>query len=120
MEEKLNRVLVSESWLNIFGEAKAAFVEPLLSDHLPLVLWPKLTKETRYKKSFKFENLWLQEDRCREIVVKSWENSHGLDIMDRIAQCGGVGEIYQRISRKEYISTSIKWRSFVVGGITKV
>lgn len=78
---------MSESWLDLFSNAKASSVEVPVSDHLPLVLHPSDSPPVRYYKSFKFENYWLSEKNCREVVTKSWENSHGLNIISRLTFC---------------------------------
>lgn len=86
--EKLDRILVSESWLDLFEGAKGLSIEASQSDHLPLILQVEVTKKFTVKSKFKFENMWLQEHQCREVVIQSWSNSHGYDLLTRIACCG--------------------------------
>nr|GMC66645.1 uncharacterized protein LOC109158536 [Ipomoea batatas] len=40
------------------------------------------------RKRFCFDNMWLREDRCREIVMQSWDRMRGLDIITRVECCG--------------------------------
>lgn len=61
VEEKLDRILVSESWLNLFGEARGTTLEATQSDHLPIILHVEATNRYNVTSRFKFENLWLQE-----------------------------------------------------------
>lgn len=68
VREKLDRILVSASWLDIFEGAKAKSLEAPVSDHLPLVLWPIPVVRSRSRGSFKFGNSWIREIQCREIV----------------------------------------------------
>lgn len=60
--EKLDRILVNDAWLDLFEEAKATSFEATSSDHLPLILLPKLSIKVKVIKRFKFENLWVHED----------------------------------------------------------
>lgn len=101
VEEKLDRILVSDGWLDVFGEAKATSLEASQSDHIPIILWPVPSIFTRPGKKFKFENLWLREEQCREVVLFSWRNSIGLNILDRINHCGeAVGKWGNDYARK--------------------
>lgn len=68
VEEKLDRILVSDSWLNLFDNAKATSFEASSSDHLPLAMWPNPKPSVRRVKQFRFENVWIRESRCREII----------------------------------------------------
>lgn len=87
VREKLDRILVSDSWLNMFKNAKAISFEAPSSDHLPLALWPNPVTRSRRHRRFKFENLWIRERRCIEIVQNTWENSSGLRLRDRLDIC---------------------------------
>nr|GMD63873.1 uncharacterized protein LOC109179326 [Ipomoea batatas] len=40
VEERLNRILVSQSWLNLFDRAVAESCATLVSDHLSLIIRP--------------------------------------------------------------------------------
>nr|GMC66952.1 uncharacterized protein LOC109171582 [Ipomoea batatas] len=40
------------------------------------------------RKRFLFDNMWLREDKCREIVAQSWDRTIGLDVLSRIECCG--------------------------------
>nr|GLL22040.1 uncharacterized protein LOC109184755 [Ipomoea trifida] len=37
------------------------------------------------RKRFCFDNMWLREDICKEIVEQSWYRTVGLDILNRVA-----------------------------------
>nr|GLL35834.1 uncharacterized protein LOC109184133 isoform X2 [Ipomoea trifida] len=41
-----------------------------------------------FKGRFRFENLWLRDATCREIMIQSWSQTHGQHLMDRIGRCG--------------------------------
>lgn len=71
----------------MFGEAKARSVYAPTSDHLALVLWPLLSVQFRVRRRFKFENLWINDRRCREIVVNCWGNTQGYSLINRLGSC---------------------------------
>ncbi|XP_019194790.1 PREDICTED: uncharacterized protein LOC109188615 [Ipomoea nil] len=87
MEEKLDRILASESWLDLFEGARAQSLPTLYSDHLPLVLTPVALPRVRKRARFCFDNMWLREEACREIVAHSWNRTVGLDTLDRVEVC---------------------------------
>nr|GMD29280.1 uncharacterized protein LOC109158536 [Ipomoea batatas] len=39
------------------------------------------------KRRFCFDNTWLREDTCRDIVLHSWERTLGLDVLLKIEAC---------------------------------
>uniref|UniRef100_A0A803QRP6 Reverse transcriptase domain-containing protein n=1 Tax=Cannabis sativa TaxID=3483 RepID=A0A803QRP6_CANSA len=88
IEVRIDRGLVSQSWLDIFLLAKLLNIEVTTSDHCPLQL--VLNAETRpaFKKHFRFENLWLREPGCHQIVKDIWEVYSGCFMMDKIRFCG--------------------------------
>ncbi|XP_019167807.1 PREDICTED: uncharacterized protein LOC109163512 [Ipomoea nil] len=71
IQEKLDRILASESWLDLFEGARAQSLPTLYSDHLPLVFTPVALPQVRKRARFCFDNIWLREEACREIVVHS-------------------------------------------------
>ncbi|XP_031090858.1 uncharacterized protein LOC115995850 [Ipomoea triloba] len=87
IREKLDRILVHNQWLDLFGEARAKSFEAACSDHLPLALWSLSSVRVRKRRKFKFENCWLKETQCQEIVSRSWEISVGLNLCDRFEVC---------------------------------
>ncbi|XP_019186577.1 PREDICTED: uncharacterized protein LOC109181280 [Ipomoea nil] len=75
IREKLDRILVNNSWVDQFGEAKATSFEALQSDHLPIAIWPIPSVYKRRRRHFRFENYWVKESKCREIINYSWDRS---------------------------------------------
>ncbi|KAK8477778.1 hypothetical protein V6N11_063581 [Hibiscus sabdariffa] len=69
--EKLDRILSSLEWSEMFPRALGALDVAMASDHAPILLllqgMPK-----RCKKDFKFESKWLIEDECFQEVEKGW------------------------------------------------
>ncbi|XP_019152437.1 PREDICTED: uncharacterized protein LOC109149232 [Ipomoea nil] len=87
-EEKLDRILVTEDWRTMFAETTSCSLPCVYSDHIPLLLTPIVAVNGVRRKRFLFDNMWLREDRCREIVAHSWERTRGQDVLHRIEICG--------------------------------
>ncbi|XP_019184222.1 PREDICTED: uncharacterized protein LOC109179108 [Ipomoea nil] len=87
IQAKLDRVLVSDDWRVKFGGARAHSIVSSRSDHLPMLLHVHRKQASQCPQRFKFENLWLKEASCREVVIASWNSSNGLELVDRIGWC---------------------------------
>ncbi|XP_019190306.1 PREDICTED: uncharacterized protein LOC109184723 [Ipomoea nil] len=72
IQEKLDRILVNDAWLERFGDARARSISVPSSDHLPMLLCTVPTARRQRRNKFKFENVWLKENQCREIVTACW------------------------------------------------
>lgn len=108
VREKLDRILVTDSWLDIFGGAKASSIEAPVSDHLPLVLWPTPTERCKKRRSFKFENSWIRERQCREIVQNTWASTRGMHISNRLNICSNEIWIWGK-NRVRDFQKQIEW-----------
>lgn len=42
------------------------------------------------RRSFKFENLWLKERNCRDLVANCWDGTRGLQLLERLESCSRV------------------------------
>ncbi|XP_019163182.1 PREDICTED: uncharacterized protein LOC109159537 [Ipomoea nil] len=87
IEEKLDRILANDSWLNLFEGVQALSLTVPYSDHRPLILTPVTLPSVRKRARFCFDNMWLREEACREIVTHSWDRSIGLDTLARVEAC---------------------------------
>ncbi|XP_019161998.1 PREDICTED: uncharacterized protein LOC109158536 [Ipomoea nil] len=87
LEEKLDRILSSDGWLDLFGGVRALSLTVPYSDHRPLMLTPVSLPTVRRRARFCFDNMWLREEACREIVAHSWDRTVGLDTLARVEAC---------------------------------
>lgn len=87
-EVRLDRALTIESWLHLFPNAKLYNMEGASSDHSPILLIPEDRVKFVGQKIFRFENAWLTEPMCRQLVVECWEGEDGIDIQEKIKNCG--------------------------------
>lgn len=97
VEEMLDRVFVSDEWRNRFPMNKMQNLVAPSSDHSAIYfqvqMWRPITRRAR----FRFENSWLRERRCSEIVKDCWECTREASVEKRIAtvlvnlKLGGIG-----------------------------
>ena len=74
---------MSESWLHRFKEAKVYNLEFTYSNHLPILLDPKPTVPILRQKRFHFENVWLWEADCCDVVWNNRLSSTGSSIQKK-------------------------------------
>nr|GMD50581.1 Transposon TX1 uncharacterized [Ipomoea batatas] len=62
------------------------------------------------KACFRFENLWLREAHCRDIMIASWSKTHGQCLMDRVGSCGKAIWIWGRHFGRNFQRRLDYWR----------
>ncbi|XP_074352119.1 uncharacterized protein LOC141691283 [Apium graveolens] len=87
MQEHLDRGLATQDWRQLFSNVEVHVLEVSTSDHFPLLL--KLNSQIYVPKSrrFYFENLWIKESECLNIVKDSWNKAGIESIMEKIEYC---------------------------------
>lgn len=87
VQERLDRGLATRSRRQLFPSAEVHVLEVSTSDHLPLVLKLNSQIYVSKKRRFRFENLWIKEFECLNVVKESW-NTDGLrNILGKIEYC---------------------------------
>lgn len=78
---RLDRFLASSSWSDFFPVSRVVHLSPSMSDHLPILIEVRAPrpKKKRKKKRFRFEDYWLMDEECKEVVVVGWNSATGLD-----------------------------------------
>ncbi|XP_031099673.1 uncharacterized protein LOC116003873 [Ipomoea triloba] len=87
VEEKLDRILITDTWLSLFEGAKACSLISPYSNHLPILITPEVVNTVRRRRRFCFDNMWLKEVNYREMVKHSWDKTIGMDVLLRITVC---------------------------------
>lgn len=80
--------MATDSWCNLFPMAEVQVIEMTTSDHLPLLLQINKQVYAPKERKFKFENVWIWERECKNIVKNGWEVASGSDIVEKIRVCG--------------------------------
>ncbi|KAM6549548.1 hypothetical protein CsatB_021224 [Cannabis sativa] len=93
IESRLDRALVNSLWTQVFSLASLFNLEFSSSDHCPLWLETEVKQVFHPNKKFKFENAWLKEPMCYEIVKNSWNLGAANLISEKLNQCAiSLGE----------------------------
>ncbi|KAK6141663.1 hypothetical protein DH2020_024605 [Rehmannia glutinosa] len=92
VEERLNICFSTQNWFMNFPNCKVWNLEATMSDHSPIFL--ELGQQFRIKrvKKFRFENAWIREKDCRDVVVQGWNKGEPGNLRSRIEFCGA--ELY--------------------------
>ena len=90
--ERLDRGLASNLWFLRFLGTQVHHLPCLSSDHCPLFINPSGIEIPSYKKPFRFEEMWLSDSGCGEVVETAWRSCVSLDpnkeILGKIEKCG--------------------------------
>lgn len=85
IEERLDRALVSLTWLDRFPHARLTNLVASFSDHSPICLvTDPLPVSATYCRSFRFENKWFKESDLNAVVKGNWESTGYSNIIDRL------------------------------------
>ncbi|KAL2939383.1 LINE-1 retrotransposable element ORF2 protein [Bienertia sinuspersici] len=78
VQERLDRFLANQLWKDLFPGSFVTHLSRRRSDHLPIMLclkgYPRAKNERKKKKLFKFEEMWLKENMCEEIIKEAWQS----------------------------------------------
>lgn len=72
VQERLDRGFANSDWRNMFLNAEIEVCEVSTSDHLPLLLQLNAQVYVPRGRRFKFENSWIREADCLNLVRSSW------------------------------------------------
>ena len=89
VRERLDTALVLTSWAARFPQMQLHHKPDSLSDHCILVLKDvrKNNKKWRRKKLFRFEEMWLKEGTCTEVVKEAWVRGESKDSIFPLFSC---------------------------------
>ncbi|XP_074336591.1 uncharacterized protein LOC141673749 [Apium graveolens] len=90
MEVCIDRAFILQDWLDVFTLAKLHNLEDssTSSDHSPILLEPIPVVHMYVRRSFYFENAWLSEPMCAQIVRDNWTGYQNMGVLDKIRICG--------------------------------
>lgn len=105
--------------MNLFKNAKLTNLEVTTSDHTPLLLEPYSYEYQRPVKRFRFENAWMREPMCGQLVAEAWSESSGKTLTDKISFCASKLEVWgssitgcfkDRINQSKQVLKKLKGR----------
>ncbi|XP_074352956.1 uncharacterized protein LOC141692116 [Apium graveolens] len=98
IEVRLDRAIVNIPFLDVFTDATLTNLEISTSDHCPILLGlQKIIKDVHIK-NFRFENAWLREPMCHQIVEEVWAGNTNKTLFEKLEKC--VQVFYQPGARK--------------------
>lgn len=71
----------------MFKDATLINLEVSTSDHSPILLERFKDKEVFRERDFRFENAWLREPMCQELVKDVWNNNEGRTFFEKLHEC---------------------------------
>ena len=107
---RLDRAVATADWILKFPTARLHHLPGSSSDHKPLWLVSDdlQTRFARAKKPFRFEAMWLNDERCEGVVHSVWDRNIGGDPVSKI------------MSKVEECQTQLKlWDKNVFGNVRK-
>ncbi|XP_074327095.1 uncharacterized protein LOC141665037 [Apium graveolens] len=90
IEVRLDRALVTPDFMNMFKDAMLTNLEVSTSDHCPLLLEFYKAQQVILTRSFRFENAWMREPMCKQLVEDVWFRFQGRSFYEKIAECASV------------------------------
>lgn len=87
VQERLDRGMATSSWMEMFPLAEVKVLEVTTSDHLPLLVQLHRKVYVQRSRRFKFENMWIEERECRNIVQSCWREGDTSNLMEKKSRC---------------------------------
>lgn len=113
--ERLDRAMVTSSWLNIFPNAKLTNLVATMSDHSPILLNYIDKVSLPINRRFKFENAWLLEEGSEDVVRGSWHEAGRNNLLSKLDGCANDLEAWGCDIRTRFIEKlqdiDARWRN---------
>lgn len=90
IEIRLDRALVTMDFMNMFTDGTLTNFEVSTSDHCPFLLERFKTNHVVQVRNFRFENAWLREPMCQQLVEEVWNRNKDRSFYDKLMDCTEV------------------------------
>uniref|UniRef100_A0A803NVH1 DUF4283 domain-containing protein n=1 Tax=Cannabis sativa TaxID=3483 RepID=A0A803NVH1_CANSA len=84
----IEEAVVTQTLVRTYSLAKLINLEISTSDHCPIHLLVETIERVAVKRFFRFENSWLREPLCFQIVKDIWDLYSNCSVIDKIQYCG--------------------------------
>lgn len=71
ISQRLDRALMNEKWPTEYPRSRCINELALGSDHSPLII-QTTEQRKRVTRRFKFEEMWLEDPRCKDVIRDAW------------------------------------------------
>ncbi|XP_074313749.1 uncharacterized protein LOC141648943 [Silene latifolia] len=104
-QSRIDRAMVTENWQELYPYARLIHMTREWSDHSPLklILDGREGQHEGGRRPFRFEQLWVGEEGCEEVVRRVWERG-GTDFPVLVSDCA---------------TELLEWKSINIGNIVK-
>lgn len=110
VEERLDRVLHSSSWISLFPSARLLNLVAATSDHSPILLKLEQENYIHPKRSFRFENSWLLDQSLADMVDENWHYYPANNILQKLKYCVDDMEAWSKTNTPNFCSAANKLR----------
>ncbi|XP_050259980.1 uncharacterized protein LOC126705069 [Quercus robur] len=90
--ERLDRGLATNNWFLKFPGSRVHHLHCDSSDHQPILVVFSGLEHPRRKKPFRFEEMWLSNTSCEEVVKAAWYCTSGAEdgreVLNKVEKCG--------------------------------
>lgn len=87
VQERLDHAVISNSWKRMFRNARLENINIVCFDHSAILLDPDFNPGAYTEKLFRFENAWLKEEECSNIVANFWGVVEELSFPKQLVDC---------------------------------
>lgn len=87
VEERLDRALAGAEWCALHSYATVYNVEVVSSDHSAIFVDVEKPRVKACRRRFMFENAWLTESGCKDVVCEAWNQTAGDSFPRRLHVC---------------------------------
>ncbi|KAJ8443737.1 hypothetical protein Cgig2_029642 [Carnegiea gigantea] len=86
IEERLDHFCADTEWTVMYPNASVTHMDIDMSDHLPILLkcCPSSSGRTGKHRRFMFENMWISDPSCAEVVSAAWSARSVDDAVERL------------------------------------
>lgn len=98
---KLNRAMISNTWMSVFPMPGAVFLDSYPSDHSPFLV--TVGKQQLKPKPFKFCNMWTENPEFTQLVKDAWDmNVRGCPMFVVVKKMKAVKLTLKQLRRQHY------------------
>lgn len=87
VEERLDHAVTSNSWRLLFRNARLENTNTVCSDHSTIFLDLEANPRKYREMLFRFENAWLKDDECSNLVANCLRSTKWLTFLEQLAEC---------------------------------
>ncbi|XP_047949108.1 uncharacterized protein LOC125194937 [Salvia hispanica] len=102
--ERLDRMLVGETWSTYFAISRVTHLPRICSDRGPILMRCKLSDEPRrWGSHFRFQNMWIRHQGFQQLVRESWsEETEASGLLQLVTKLKRLKAVLKRWNRESF------------------